>query len=65
MNQQTNSSVHDHAHDHHHHEHSFKEELMHHLPYAIFSVALGMIILSFLDYGSTAQSIGEEARKEA
>ncbi len=34
----------------HQHEHTLQEELMHHLPYAIFSVALGMIILSLLDY---------------
>lgn len=42
---------HDH-HDHHTHEHTLKEELLHHLPYAIFSVALGMIVLSLLDYSS-------------
>ncbi|MBA3954303.1 hypothetical protein H0X48_03235 [Candidatus Dependentiae bacterium] len=50
---------HDHNHehgDHHHHGHSFKEELLHHLPYAIFSVALGMIVLSLLDYTSAAQT---------
>jgi hypothetical protein len=35
------------AHDHH--EGHIVNELMHHLPYAIFSVALGLIILSFLD----------------
>ena len=35
---------------HQHAEGSFREELLHHLPYAIFSVALGMIILSLLDY---------------
>ena len=64
MSQQTNIPVHDHAHDHHH-DHSFKSELLHHLPYAIFSVALGMIILSLLDYSSTAQSIGQLARREA
>ncbi len=49
--------------DHSHHDHSFKEEFLHHLPYAIFSVALGMIILSMLDYSSTTESIGQEARK--
>ena len=52
--------------DHYHnHDHSFKEELLHHLPFAIFSVALGMIILSFLDYSSGMQSIGHEARRMA
>lgn len=63
-----NNHDHSHAnggHDHHHHDHTFKEELMHHLPYAIFSVALGMIILSFLDYSSSVQSIGAEARQVA
>ena len=39
---------HDH-HDHYHdHEHSLKGELFHHLPYAIFSVAFALIILSFV-----------------
>jgi hypothetical protein len=50
---------HDHVHDHgHEHEHSFTQELMHHLPYAIFSVALGMVILSLLDYTSSTSSLG-------
>lgn len=53
---------HDHYdHDHNHHEHSLKEELLHHLPYAIFSLALGMVILSLLDYSSAAHSIGHIA----
>lgn len=56
--------IHVHVHGgHHHHEGSFTEELMHHLPYAIFSVAVGMIILSLVDYASVAQSIGHEARR--
>ena len=39
---------HDH-HDHYHdHEHSLRSELFHHLPYAIFSVAFALIILSFV-----------------
>lgn len=41
-----------HHHDHHHHfhdhEHSLRSELFHHLPYAIFSVAFSLIILSFV-----------------
>jgi hypothetical protein len=36
------------------HDHTFYEELIHHLPYAIFSVAVGIVILSFL---SAFQSI--------
>ncbi len=40
---------HHHEHDHFHdHGHSFRTELMHHLPYAIFSVAFALIILSFI-----------------
>ena len=38
-------------HNHHHfhdHEHTLRSELMHHLPYAIFSVAFALIILSFV-----------------
>lgn len=58
--------LHLHLHEkHHHHEHTFKEELLHHLPYAIFSVALGMIVLSLVDYSSGLQSIGHEAREIA
>jgi hypothetical protein len=56
-------TVHTHAqNDHHHHDHTLKSELMHHLPYAIFSVALGMIVLSLLDYSATLQSLGMTAR---
>jgi hypothetical protein len=36
---------HDHYHDH---DHSLKSELLHHLPYAIFSVSFALIILSFV-----------------
>lgn len=41
---------------HPHEEHNFLEELMHHLPYAIFSVAMAMIVLSLLDYGAKSQA---------
>jgi hypothetical protein len=53
------------SHSHHHHEGSFTSELMHHLPYAIFSVAVGMMILSLLDYTSGWASLGELDRKAA
>ncbi len=46
-NHETNNNL-----DHHHESHSFREELMHHMPYAIFSAALAIIILSLLDYNS-------------
>ena len=39
---------HDHHNHYHDHEHSLKGELFHHLPYAIFSVAFALIILSFV-----------------
>lgn len=35
------------AHDHH--QGHIIDELLHHLPYAVFSIALGLVILSFLD----------------
>ncbi len=34
---------------HHDHDHGLRGELAHHLPYAIFSVAIGLVILSILD----------------
>lgn len=55
---------HDH-HDDHNHEHSLQQELVCHLPYAIFSVAFGLAVLSFLSYFScnfeTKQSICDGA----
>lgn len=40
---------HDHGHHHYHdHEHTLRAELFHHLPYAIFSVAFALAILSFV-----------------
>jgi len=39
----------DHSHDHGHHgHHSLSKELIHHLPYAIFSLAIGFVVLSIL-----------------
>lgn len=43
---------HNHNHDHNDHEHTLIGELMCHLPYAFFSVALGLTILSFVSYFS-------------
>ncbi len=37
----------------HNHEHTIYSELMCHLPYAIFSVAFGLAVLSFMSSGST------------
>jgi len=48
-----NASEQDHHHHHGEHEdHGLQEEFLHHFPYAVFSVALGMVILSLLDYVS-------------
>ncbi len=45
------SNQHDHGHDHHHdHDHTLIGELACHLPYAFFSVALGLTILSFVTF---------------
>lgn len=44
-----------------HHGHSIKEELMHHFPYAIFSIAIAMIILSLLDYSARGLDVTSEA----
>lgn len=52
----------DHVHHHgpesncHNKMHFLQEEIMCHLPYAIFSVAFGLAILSFLAYGSCLAS---------
>lgn len=40
------------SHNHDHHADTLMGEVIHHIPYAIFSVAFGMIILSFLDFFS-------------
>ncbi len=49
---------HSHGHDHGHgHNHSLVEELICHVPYAIFSVAFSLIVLSFLAYAS--QSVAD------
>jgi len=52
------NNCHNHGHEHHH-DHSIIGELLHHLPYAIFSVALGLIILSFLDGFGLSDGHGE------
>lgn len=45
------------------HHHSLMEELICHLPYAIFSVAFGLAILSFVTYFSFGDSVGLACRK--
>ncbi len=44
----------DNRHEHEAHDASLWHELMHHLPYAIFSVAFALCILSLLTYGGTS-----------
>ncbi|MBA2307298.1 hypothetical protein H0W26_04160 [Candidatus Dependentiae bacterium] len=65
METNTKGPVHDHGVHHHGHSHnaSFVDELMHHLPYAIFAVALAMVILTFIDYSSVPESVGRVARR--
>ncbi len=58
-------SHHDHAHDHYK-DHTnlkalIKNELLTHLPYAVFSVAIGMIVLSFLRYFALANGQASDA----
>ncbi len=56
-----------HHHDHNHfhdHGHNLKSELTHHLPYAIFSVAFALIILSFATFGFKIADL-QEAKKGA
>lgn len=51
---------------HEHHEHSVKHELICHLPYAVFSVALSLIVLSFFSMFSSGLRLApEEIAKEA
>ena len=38
--------------NHDHHEHSISQEIICHIPYAIFSIALGIIFLSLISYFS-------------
>lgn len=45
---------------HTHHEGHIMGELLHHLPYAIFSIALGLIILSFLDVFGLSHGHGHD-----
>jgi hypothetical protein len=45
---------------HVHHEGHIMGEILHHLPYAIFSIALGLIILSFLDVFGLNSGHGHE-----
>jgi hypothetical protein len=51
---------HDHNHNHDEHSHTLTGELICHLPYAIFSVAFGLAILSFLHYFSSLLGAGQD-----
>ena len=53
-----------HSHEAHgHHDHSLKEELVTHLPYAIFSVAFGLILLTLLSYFSLSNTDAKMFKK--
>ena len=62
MKQKTHRNV-PHGHEHAH-EHSITGELLCHLPYAIFSVSLGLAVLSFLSFISLGMQ-PEQARSGA
>ncbi|HEV2601090.1 MAG TPA: hypothetical protein VGT41_02225 [Candidatus Babeliales bacterium] len=49
---------HDHGYDEHH-DHTLIGELVCHLPYAVFSVAIGLAVLSFLTYFTIVRSIDD------
>lgn len=50
------------CHTHDHESTSIMTELICHLPYAIFSVAFGLIILSFLSFGGIASGAKDKAQ---
>lgn len=50
-------------HEHEGHSESLGHELLHHFPYAIFSVALGLIVLSFVTHTGSANI--EQATEQA
>ncbi len=52
------SHNHDHVHDHNH-EHTMIGELVCHLPYAIFSVALGLAVVSFVSFFALATAAND------
>jgi len=56
---------HDHVNHNHDHEHTLIGELMCHLPYAFFAVALGLTILSFVSYFSMAQGDADVVQEGA
>jgi len=53
------------GHSHGDHEHTITSELMYHMPYAIFSVAFGLTILSFLGYYSFSTMSDGDMQKGA
>lgn len=61
-----NNHSHDDHHHHNHgpnsaeHSHSMWEELVHHIPYAIFSVAFCLVLLSFFSTGTIGVKIDSE-----
>jgi hypothetical protein len=50
-------------HHHHGHEHTIVGELIHHFPYALFSVAFGLTILSFVTYYSYSDPVNLICKK--
>ncbi len=65
-NHKNNESAHTHCHDHHDdHEHTLMGELLCHFPYAVFSVALGLAILSLISVISLTHADPKIAKKTA
>ena len=56
---------HNHSHSDHSHEHTLFSELMCHLPYAIFSVAFGLSLLSLISYSSFGTADAANVRRGA
>ncbi len=50
---------------HHDHDATLISEIVHHIPYAIFSVAVGFILLSLLDYQALISAKSYESQKGA
>ena len=48
-------------HEHEEHSNSLGHELLHHLPYAIFSVAVALVVLSLVDSGSDSEQALDRA----
>jgi hypothetical protein len=60
---QESSHCDNHDHEHHHHSSSLVNEVVYHLPYAILSVSIGLILLSVMTYFSNGKPSHEGAHQ--